>query len=291
MSGRQAPDSGTEATDSLPEATGTPPDAAHPVAVPWVMADARDPRARFTDRVDDYIRYRPGYPGEVIALLARECGLTAASVVADVGSGTGILSKLLLETGARVVAVEPNAAMRAAAGRDLGGSPRFQSVDGSAEATGLDPSSVDLVTAAQAFHWFDPVRTRAELVRILRSPGSVALVWNDRASTPFNDDYEAMLDRFAPDYASVRERDRSPEPKMRAFFAPAEVHRATFPNRQVFDEAGLRGRLMSSSYAPRPGHPMHEPILARLAEVFAIHARDGKLELLYETVVYWGRLV
>jgi SAM-dependent methyltransferase len=254
------------------------------------MPDARDPKARFTDRVDDYVRYRPGYPGDVIDLLVRECGLGPASVVADVGSGTGILSKLLLTTGARVVGVEPNAAMRAAAERDLGESPRFQSVDGSAEATGLEPASVDLVTAAQAFHWFDPVRTRAELARILHSPGFAALVWNDRASTPFNDDYEVMLDRFAPDYASVRERDRSPEPKMRAFFAPAEVRRASFPNRQVFDEAGLRGRLMSSSYAPQPGHPMYEPILARLAELFAIHARGGQLELRYETVIYWGRL-
>ena len=213
----------------------------------------RDPKTRFTDRVDDYVRYRPGYPREVIDLLVRECGLGPATVVADLGSGTGILSKLLLESGARVLGVEPNAAMRAAAERDLHGLPRFQTVDGSAEATGIDPSSVDLVTAAQAFHWFEPTRARAELTRILRSPGFVALIWNNRAPTPFNVEYEAMLDRFAPDYAGVRERDRSPEPKMRAFYAPADLHRASFPNRQRFDELGLRGRLMSSSYAPREG--------------------------------------
>jgi SAM-dependent methyltransferase len=210
--------------------------------------------------------------------------------VADVGSGTGILSKLLLETGAEVIAVEPNAAMRAAAERDLGSSSRFRSVDGSAEATGLEASSVDLVTAAQAFHWFDPQRTRAEVTRVLRRPGHVALLWNNRAATPFNDDYEAMLEQYAPDYANVRERDRAPEAKIRAFLSPAEVRSATFPNQQVFDEAGLRGRLTSSSYAPQRGDPLHEAILARLGEIFASHARDGKVTLVYDTIVFWGRL-
>ncbi len=254
-------------------------------------SDARDPKARFTDRVDDYVKYRPGYPREVIELLARECALGQACTVADVGSGTGIFAKLLLASGARVLAVEPNAAMRAAAERDLAGEAHFRSVEGSAEATGLEASSVDLVTAAQAFHWFDPVAARAEMTRILRAPGWVALVWNDRAASALNDDYEAMLDRFAPDYAAVRERDRSPEPRMRTFFDPAPFRRALFPNVQVFDEEGLRGRLRSSSYAPRPGHPMHDPIYARLAEIFATHAKDGHVELTYETVVYWGRLV
>jgi SAM-dependent methyltransferase len=255
------------------------------------MPPTLDSKSRFTSRVDDYIRYRPGYPMQVIELLVRECSLGLRSVVADVGSGTGILSKLLLDTGAQVLAVEPNAAMRTAAERDVGASPRFRSVDGSAEATGLEASSVDLVTAAQAFHWFDAARTRIEATRILRSPGFVALVWNNRADTPFNDDYEAMLDRFAPDYANVRERDRAPEPKIRAFFAPAEVRSATFANQQIFDEAGLRGRLTSSSYAPQPGDPLHEPILARLGEIFASHARDGKVTLAYDTIVFWGKLV
>ncbi len=250
-----------------------------------------DPRARFSNRVDDYVRYRPGYPLAVLDLLVDQCGLGPHTVVADLGAGTGIFARRLLETGAEVVAVEPNAPMRAAAERDLGSSSRFRSVDGSAEATGLQDASVDLVTAAQAFHWFDPARTRAEAARILRSPGHVALVWNNRAATPFNDDYEAMLDWYAPDYANVRERDRAPEAKIRAFFAPAEMRTATFPNQQVFDEAGLRGRLTSSSYAPQPGDPLYGPILARLGEIFATHAKDGKVTLVYDTLVFWGRLV
>jgi SAM-dependent methyltransferase len=254
------------------------------------MAGPIDPKTRFTDRVADYVRYRPGYPSAVVELLVRECRLGPHAVVADVGSGTGIFSKLLLGTGAEVVAVEPNAPMRAAAERDLGSSSRFRSVDGSAEATGLQDASVDLVTAAQAFHWFDPARTHAEASRILRSPGHVALLWNNRAATPFNDDYEAMLERYAPDYANVRERDRAPEAKIRAFFAPAEMRTASFPNQQVFDEAGLRGRLSSSSYAPQPGDPHYGPILARLGEIFASHARDGEVTLVYDTTVFWGRL-
>ncbi len=256
-----------------------------------MMAGPIDPKTRFTDRVADYVRYRPGYPPAVVELLVRECRLGPDAIVADVGSGTGIFTKLVLGTGAKVVAVEPNAAMRQAAERDLGSSSRFRSVDGSAEATGLQDASVDLVTAAQAFHWFDAARTRAEASRILRSPGHVALLWNNRAATPFNDDYEAMLERYAPDYANVRERDRAPEAKIRAFFAPAQVRSATFLNKQVFDEAGLRGRLTSSSYAPQPDDPLHEPMLARLGEIFATHAKDGKVTLVYDTMVFWGRLV
>jgi SAM-dependent methyltransferase len=248
-----------------------------------------DSRQRFTDRVDDYVRYRPSYPAAAVDLLVRECALGPSCVVADLGSGTGILSKLLLERGARVLGVEPNAAMRAAAERDLVGE-RFESQDGSAEATTLADASVDLVTAAQAFHWFNVSETRREMTRILRTPGFVALIWNNRAASPFNDDYERMLDEFAPDYAAVRERDRAPEDKIRAFFAPAPMHSARFDNAQHFDEAGLLGRLRSSSYAPQPGHPLHEPIVARLKEIFARHAKGGSVELAYDTLVYWGRL-
>ena len=146
-----------------------------------------DPKERFTNRVDDYVRYRPGYPPELFEMLLVECGLGQESRVADVGSGTGILTRALLEaTGARVAAIEPNAAMRAAAERSLAGEPRFESLSSSAEATGLPGASVDLVIAAQAFHWFDPPRTRAEFARILKPRGKVALVWNQRADTPLN---------------------------------------------------------------------------------------------------------
>jgi SAM-dependent methyltransferase len=247
-----------------------------------------DPKERFSNRVDDYVRYRPSYPHALLDLLAKECGLGPGAAIADVGSGTGILTGLLLGYGADVIAVEPNAAMRAAAELALSKDERFRSVDGSAEATGLPAASVDLVTAAQAFHWFDPARARAEFARILRPGGAVALIWNQRADTPFNRDYEAMLELFAPDYAHVRERDRAAEPKVRAFFAPQTPRFASFDSEQRFDEAGLRGRLASSSYAPPQGHPLHEPLLRRLGEIFAAHARDGAVTFAYDTVVWYG---
>jgi len=249
----------------------------------------RDPKERFTDRVDDYARWRPGYPDEVATLLARECDLGPKSTVADLGSGTGILTRLLLRTGARVIAVEPNAAMRAEAERDLAGEAGFVSVDGSAEATGLAAESVDGATAAQAFHWFDPVATRAELVRVLRPGGWVALVWNVRRSTPFNDAYEALLVRFSKDYPAVRTRDRASQENAAAFFAPAPVQVAHFDSGQSLDGPGLRGRYLSSSYAPKVGAAAEEA-LRELDALFAANARSGRVAIAYDTVVYWGRL-
>lgn len=249
-----------------------------------------DPKERFSDRVDDYVRYRPGYPPAVRDLLARLGPLGAGRVVADVGSGTGIFARLLLETGAHVIGIEPNAAMRAAAEKALSGDPEFESRAGSAEATGLADASVDLVTAAQAFHWFDPARARIELARILKPGGQVALVWNQRKDTPINRDYEAMLERFAPDYANVHEQDRAAEPKIRAFFAPSAAELATFDNEQRLDSRGLRGRLTSSSYAPRADSPLHEPMMAELDAIFRRHEQGGQVAIVYETVVWYGRL-
>jgi ubiquinone/menaquinone biosynthesis C-methylase UbiE len=250
-----------------------------------------DPKERFSNRVDDYVRYRPGYPAALFALLAARGCLAAGRVVVDVGAGTGILSRGLLESGgARVVGVEPNAAMRAAAERALAGHARFQSVEGSAEATGLAASSADLVIAAQAFHWFDAPRARVEFARILAPGGLVALVWNQRSDSPMNREYLDMLERFAPDYANVRESDRSSEDKIRAFFAPVSPEAATFANEQRLDEAGFVGRLMSSSYAPRDDDPLHRPMLSRAREIFHAHAQDGCVTVGYDTIVWFGRL-
>ncbi len=249
-----------------------------------------DPKERFSNRVLDYVRYRPGYPAALYEMFVREFAMGPEHVIADVGSGTGILSRGLLKSGARVIGVEPNAAMREAAENELLGNARFQSVDASAEATGLEAASVDIVLAAQAFHWFDPSRARVEFARILKPAGSVALVWNQRRDTPLNRDYEAMLDAFAPEYPHVRGREPAAEPKMRAFFAPTEPRTAKFENEQRLDEAGLRGRLLSSSYAPPKDHPFHEPILRRLDEIFRAHADGGLVTIEYETVVWYGRL-
>jgi SAM-dependent methyltransferase len=248
------------------------------------------PTERFSTRVDDYARYRPSYPAAALDLLAERCGLRPMAVVADIGSGTGILSELLLERGAEVLAVEPNAGMRAAAEAWLGARDGFKSIAACAEATTLAAASVDLLVAGQAFHWFDVARARREALRIVRRGGSAALLWNERPPDPepLLADYEALLLRHAAEYASITAR-RADEASMRAFFGAAMEH-ATFANAQRLDFEGLRGRLMSSSYAPEPGHPQHQPMLHALREVFERHQLEGTVVFRYRTLVYFAVL-
>lgn len=251
----------------------------------------RDPTRRFSDRAENYARYRPGYPPAVIATLEREAGLAPSSVVADVGSGTGISALLFLSLGCRVYGVEPNREMRAEAERLLAAYPRFTSVDGTAEATTLGDACADFVVAAQAFHWFDRPRARAELVRVLRPDGWVVVVWNRRLTeeTPFAAAYEELLVEHGTDYRQVNHRQVTPE-QLADFFAGGRVASRSFPNEQVFDLAGLRGRLLSSSYVPAPGDPRHPPMLAALERLFAAHQQDGRVRIGYATEMYFGQL-
>ena len=245
---------------------------------------------RFSTRVDNYIKYRPSYPADVLELLRVSCDLAATSKVADIGSGTGILTELLLETGAEVFAVEPNREMREAAERLLSDYGRFRSVPGTAEATTLPDASVDLVTASQSFHWFDVQKARRELARILKPRGWVMLIWNERPldAGAFLDAYETLLRRHAAEYDQIT-NSRADEAKIREFFGhPPET--AVFSNRQTFDFAGLEGRLMSSSYAPEPGHPEYEPMMAGLRDLFERHNRGGKIIFPYRTLVYFRQL-
>ncbi len=250
-----------------------------------------DPTKRFSSRVENYIRFRPGYPPGVLAVLRAECHLTPASVVADIGSGTGIFSEVLLKNGNAVYGVEPNDEMRHAAERLLAGYPRFTSVQGTSEATTLAGRCVDLITAAQAFHWFDRPRTRAEFRRILKPDGQVALIWNDRQldTTPFLRDYEALLREHGTDYLVVRHKDLDLA-QVREFIGSDEVKQTTLESSQSFDYEGVEGRLLSSSYAPESGHPGHGPMLAALREIFARHQQDGKVEIRYDTRIFTARL-
>ena len=250
-----------------------------------------DPTARFTGRVADYAAHRPSYPPEVIDVLAREGVLRPGHVVADIGSGTGILTGLLLANGNTVYAVEPNAAMAEEAAARLGGDPRFRPIAGRAEATGLPDGSCDVVTAAQAFHWFDLDATRREFRRILRPGGAVVLIWNIRRldATPFLREYEELLKRFALDYQKIS-AGWADEGAIGQFFAPSSFEVRGLEYRQVFGFDGLRGRLLSSSYAPPAGHPRHEPMIAELRRLFDSHQRGGEVAFEYDTKVYWGQL-
>ena len=249
---------------------------------------ASNATSRFSDRVENYIRYRPGYPPQVVETLRRECGLTATHVIADVASGTGIWTKMLLENGNSVYAVEPNADMREAAERLLAGFPRFTSLNGKAEATSLADASVDFVTAAQAAHWFDREQARREFSRILKPSGWLVLLWNEREtdSTPFLREYEQLLLTYGTDYQEIR-HERTTD-AVNEFYDPAPYQERVFAMRQEFDYEGMEGRLLSSSYAPGPGHPKHEPMLRELRRIFDEHAESGRVAFDYKTRVYFG---
>jgi SAM-dependent methyltransferase len=252
------------------------------------MADAT---ARFSNRVEHYIRYRPGYPAGVLDVLRREVGLTGDSVLADVGSGTGLSSELFLKNGNRVFGVEPNDEMRQAAERLLDGCPNFRSVRGTAEATTLPDQSIDLVVAGQAFHWFDRDAARVEFRRILKPAGHVVLLWNTRRTdvSPFLREYEALLQCFGTDYAAVR-HDQLDRQQLTAFFAPGTYRQFTLDNEQRFDWDGLRGRLLSSSYVPAEGHPCYQPMLDALRRMFDQHQSGGVVGFEYDTEIHLGSL-
>ncbi len=251
----------------------------------------QDPTQRFSNRVADYVRYRPHYPEAIIDFLRTTAGLRPGQRIADLGSGTGILSRLFLTAGNLVEAVEPNRAMAAAAEAALGEHEGFHSLPGTAEATGLAAASVDGIVAGQAFHWFDVPATAAECRRILKPGGWAALIWNDRRTvgSPFLVAYEQFLCTWGSDYQQVSCKYQEPA-AMARFFGSSSYQHARFDNVQVFDLVGLRGRLCSSSYAPAPGHPRHAGMLAALAELFAAHAEDGQVTMAYDTEVYCGGL-
>lgn len=245
---------------------------------------------RFSSRVENYIRYRPGYPPDILDLLKTECGLESNSVVADVGSGTGILSELFLQNGNLLIGVEPNEAMRDAGEQLLQQYSKFKSVNGTAEATTLPDDNVDFIVAGQAFHWFDPVATKSEWRRILKPAGWAVIVWNERHvdSTPFLRDYEALLLKFSLDYPVVRHENATAGAE--TFFEPNTPRTKVFPNYQDFDYEALQGRLFSSSYAPEAGHPNFEPMLKRLREAFDAHQESGQVRFEYDTRVIYGQL-
>jgi SAM-dependent methyltransferase len=251
---------------------------------------ATNATSRFSDRVENYVRYRPSYPSEALQMLRTECGLSARHTIADIASGTGIWTRMLLGNGNSVYGVEPNAEMRAAGERLLAEFPMFTSVAGTAEATTLPDHSVDFVTAAQAAHWFDRARARQEFIRILKPYSWLVLIWNERVtdSTAFLRDYEQLLLKYGTDYQEIRHERTTNE--INEFFDPAPFEERAFDMRQEFDYAGIEGRLLSSSYAPGPGHPQHEPMLRELRRIFYAHTVDGRATFEYKTRIFFGQL-
>ncbi|MFN2493434.1 MAG: class I SAM-dependent methyltransferase [Pyrinomonadaceae bacterium] len=249
-----------------------------------------DTFSRFSTRVENYAKYRPTYPEALLDVLKKDCALNEDSIIADVGSGTGILSEMFLRMGNRVFGVEPNTPMRQAAERLLKQYSRFVSMDGKAEATTLDQSSVNFITAAQAFHWFDREKARQEFARILKPQGWVVLIWNERRldSTPFLRDYEDLLLEYGTDYKVVRHENVPGE--IERFFSPAQFKLKSLENVQNFDFASLKGRLSSASYTPEPGHRDFEPMISKLQEIFDVNQSNGTVAFEYDTKIFYGQI-
>lgn len=252
---------------------------------------SRDPLARFSDRVQDYVNYRPHYSYDVVQALQAACGLTVEHLVADIGCGTGLLAEIFLNHGNRVIGVEPNREMRLAGAEYLSRFPKFSMVEGSAENTSLGDASADFVVAGQAFHWFRPPEARVEFARILKPGGWTVLVWHDRNidATPFLRGYEALLRRFSNDYEQVTHKYLASYDALQRFFAPNEVRLIKQRNEQRLDFDGLRGRLLSSSYIPKSGE-RHEAMMRALPKLFEENAADGQVVLEYDTKIYYGHL-
>ncbi len=251
-----------------------------------------DPKRIFSPRVDNYIKYRPGYPVAVLDTLRAECRLAPDWRVADIGSRTGLLARLFLDFGCSVFGVEPNEEMRQAGEQILAGYPRFTSRPGSAEATGLGDESVELVSAGMAFHWFDIPRARAEFRRILIPGGWVALVWNRMllGPDPFMQAYTHLILEYSPGWTETQRRDQ-PESSLNLpdFFGRA-YRRAAFPNQQYLDWDGLNGRTLSIAHVSQSGDPAHQLMFTHLRDIFDRYQQAGQVSIHYETELYYGRL-
>lgn len=249
------------------------------------MADATQ---RFSDRVENYVRHRPSYPSELLQALSHKTGLADDAVVADIGSGTGILTRLLLEQNLNVLGIEPNTNMRAAAEALLSGYPGFTSIDAPAERTGLEDNSVDLITAAQAFHWFNNTETKTEFERILKPGGKLALIWNRRdVKQPFQQAYDAVLKIYAPEYGVVNHMNLT-ETDLAGFFSRGQMEVSHFDYSQQLTFADLLGRLKSSSYCPAESSPQYPSLVAELAAPFEQFAVNAVIDFQYQTELYFG---
>jgi len=251
----------------------------------------RDSVTRFSDRAEDYARYRPHYSHDVVRALQQVCDLSREHLIADVGCGPGLLAEIFLQNGNRVIGVEPNPEMRVAGERYLAAYPDFSMVAGSAESTTLPAASIDFVAAGQAFHWFRPPQARIEFGRVLKPGGWTVLVWHDRDidSTPFLRAYEAFVRQYANDYEQVSHKWVASYSAIEDFFAPNDMKLIKQHNQQQLDFDGLRGRLLSSSYIPKSGE-RYEAMMKALPELFAAYASDDHVRLEYDTKIYYGHL-
>ena len=250
---------------------------------------------RFSDRVDNYVKYRPHYPAEVVEFLKTEKIISENSVIADIGSGTGISSELFLKNNCKVFGVEPNEPMRSAAEtilKNYAEKKLFVSVDGKAETTTLENNSVDVIVCAQAFHWFNNDAFKQECKRILKPNGYVVLMWNDRRtdSTDFLKVYEDFLQMFGTDYKEINHKNTQEKSQFDNFFGKDKYQEKSLYNYQDVNFEGLKGRVLSSSYMPNEGHADFDHMIYCLKKIFTRYQENGLVRLDYDTKIYFGQL-
>lgn len=254
------------------------------------MASFKEREGLFTGRSGSYARYRPDYPAELVRTLKDKHGLTPDSVVADMGCGPGILSRLFLENGNHVFCVDPNDDMLQMAEKYLSAFTGASFLKGFAEKTSLGSGSVDFITAGQAFHWFEPAGTRAEFRRILRDGGQVVLVWNERDSTPgtFNQAYDAICRKYSPAYhksGSLAFEDYDP----RNFFNPG-LNLYSFSNPRKMDFEAVMGRYSSASYAISEDDRNYADMVAEFMDAFQKFGNGLSVTMEYTTKMYVGTI-
>lgn len=245
---------------------------------------------RFSDRAENYVRYRPHYPPAIIPFLQKDIGLKKNWVVADIGSGTGISTELFLKNENTVYAVEPNKPMRDRAEEAFKKKTHFNSIDATAENTTLADASINMIVSGQAFHWFDKAAAKAEFLRIAAPGAYLVLMWNDRKmDSDFLKAYEQMLFDFAPAYEDVCYRNID-KAAIDTFFSPNPYYLKLFSNVQHFDLEGLKGRLLSSSYAPQEHQETYQPIMHRLAQIYEEFKESSGVAFEYDCKIFYGKI-
>jgi SAM-dependent methyltransferase len=247
------------------------------------VSDLQHPNSRSFELVADvYERARPEYPPEAVAWLAEKLGLAEGRSVLDLGAGTGKLTRALVPTGARVIAVEPGERMLAELRRAV---PGIEARLGAAEAIPLPDESVDAITVGQAFHWFRHDEAVPELHRVLSSGGSIALIWNSRdQERPLQRDFSELIrPLLPPDRPPVGHSVKALEES--ELFGPVE--RRTFPFLQELDADGLVDRMASVSFVAAAAPDARAELERGLREIVA--AEGGSVEFAYVTEVYVSR--
>ena len=243
---------------------------------------------RFSNRVEDYVKYRPHYPVEIIPVLQQKYNISTNNLVLDIGAGTGISAELFLNAGYKVIAVEPNKEMREKSVELLGSNANFIAKNGTAEDTGVESNTIDVIICGQAFHWFDREKSRIEFQRVLRENGKVLLLWNERlTASAFESKYDELISTHGKDYVKVNHRNIDIE-SIKDFLHPGNMVLETFHNKQLFDFVGLQGRLLSSSYMPSYTDPAYTAMIDNLQKLFNKHEANGQVQINYETKVYIG---